>query len=235
MAAASTPIRDYAVIGDGRTVAVIARDGSIDWLCLPNLDSGSVFAALLDSEHGGRFELAPAIAHESARRYLPGTNVLETTFRTQTGIVRITDAMTLPDARLGPFRELARRVEGVAGRVPMTWRIEPRFDYGRAAVTIESRRRFIVAHSHGDAIGVCAWDAGEPQCDARAISATFEVHEGARALLALLAAHGEPLVFPARADVETRLDETTEFWRGGADSSCTTAPGASPSCGAPSP
>jgi GH15 family glucan-1,4-alpha-glucosidase len=172
---ACTPIRDYAVIGDGRTIAVISRDGSIDWLCLPNLDSGSVFAALLDTERGGRFELAPAIAHEAERRYMPGTNVLETTFRTDAGVVRVTDAMTLPDARLGPFRELARRVEGVSGRVPMRWRIEPRFDYGRAAVTIERRRPFAVAHSHGDAIGVCAWDAGEPQCDAGAIAGAFEL------------------------------------------------------------
>jgi GH15 family glucan-1,4-alpha-glucosidase len=211
--ACAPPIRDYAVIGDGRTVALIARDASIDWLCLPNLDSGSVFAALLDTERGGRFELAPAVPHEAARRYLPGTNVLETTFRTDAGAVRVTDAMTVPDARLGPFRELARRVEGVAGRVPMRWRIEPRFDYARATVRIEARRPFPVALSHGDAIGICAWGAGEPQCDAGAISGACEIREGDRALLALVAAHGEPLVFPPRADVESRLDETTRFWR----------------------
>lgn len=207
------PIRDYAVIGDGRTVALIARDASIDWLCLPNLDSGSVFAALLDSERGGRFELAPAIPHEAERRYLPGTNVLETSFRTDTGVVRVTDAMTLPDAQLGPFRELARRVEGLAGRVPMKWRVSPRFDYGRAAVRIEARRPFPVALSHGDAIGVCSWGTGESQCDASGMSGAFEIREGARALLALVAAHGEPLVFPPRADVESRLDDTTAFWR----------------------
>ena len=211
--AADTPIRDYAVIGDGRTVALIARTGSIDWLCLPNLDSGSVFAALLDSERGGRFELAPAISHESERRYLPGTNVLETIFRTETGVVRVTDVMTLADARLGPFRELARTVEGVAGRVPMRWRVEPRFDYGRASVTIERRRPFIVAHAHGDAIGICAWGAGEPQCDARAITGAFDVGEGTHALIAIVAAHGEPLVFPSRGEVEARLAGTTEFWR----------------------
>jgi GH15 family glucan-1,4-alpha-glucosidase len=207
------PIRDYAVIGDGRTVAVVQRNASIDWLCLPNLDSGSVFAALLDTERGGRFELAPSISCEVERRYLPGTNVLETTFRTDTGLVKVTDAMTLPDARLGPFRELARRVEGITGHVSMRWRIEPRFDYGRAATRIEARQPFPVAFSHGDAIGVCAWDAGQCRCDARAIGGAFEAREGTRALLALVAAHGEPLVFPARADVESRLDATAEFWR----------------------
>src|SRR5262249_10336131 len=207
------PIRDYAVIGDGRTMAVVRRDASIDWLCLPNLDSGSVFAALLDSERGGAFELAPSIPYRAERQYVPGTNVLETTFRTDAGAVRVTDALTLPDASLGPFRELARRIEGLAGRAPMRWRARPRFDYGRAATRMEPRRPFPVAFSRGDALGICAWDAGRWRCDASAVSAEFEAREGASALLTLTGAHGEPLVFPARAAVERRLDATVEFWR----------------------
>src|SRR5206468_1653050 len=84
------------------------KDGAIDWLCLPNLDSPSVFAAVLDAERGGSLVVQPAIPFESTRRYLPNTNVLETTFTTGRGAVRIVDAMPLPDHRLGPMRERAR-------------------------------------------------------------------------------------------------------------------------------
>src|SRR5437763_1796329 len=68
------PLRDYAAIGDGRTVALVARDGSIDWLPLPDLDAPTLFAAILDPEHGGRFALEPELAYSSERRYLPDTN-----------------------------------------------------------------------------------------------------------------------------------------------------------------
>src|SRR5256885_7108830 len=186
------PIEDYALIGDGRTAALVALDGAIDWLCLPNLDSPSVFAALLDADRGGRFELCPDVPFEVQRRYVPGTNVLETTFVTESGIVRVTDAMTLPGIGLAPIRELARRIEGLAGRVPMRWRVEPRFGYASAATRFESRGAMAGALSGGDAATICAWGAGPPAPEEGAIARRFYIVDGRRGMLAHVSAAGGP-------------------------------------------
>ena len=208
------PIGDYAAIGDGRTVALVARDGSIDWLCLPDLDSPSVFASVLDAERGGSFELRPERPAEVRRRYLPDTNVLETTFTTGEGVVRVTDALALPSAELGPTRELIRRLDGLAGRVPMRWRIKPAFGYGAVRPRLERRGRIPVAVAGSDALAVCCWGAGAAQLDGEAIFGRFEASEGSSALVALCAAHQEPLIFPKREHVEARLEATTGYWRG---------------------
>ena len=207
------PIGDYAAIGDGRTVALVARDGSIDWLCLPDLDSPSVFAAVLDAGRGGSFALQPDVPGEVERRYLPDTNVLQTTFTTAQGVVRVTDAMALPNAELGPTRELIRRVDGLAGRVPMRWRMTPAFDYGASSPRLERRGGIPVAVAGPHALAVCSWEAGEAQLDEEAISGCFEARESSSALIALCAAHQEPLVFPSREQVEARLEATTAYWR----------------------
>jgi len=206
------PIEDYALIGDGRTAALVARDGSIDWLCLPNFDSPSVFGAMLDAEHGGAFELQPALPFTATRRYLPGTNVLETTFTTEAGRVRVVDAMTLPDDRLPPLRELVRAVEAVEGRVPMRWRCAPRFDYGRMAPQCNWRCGIPVATADAEAIAVANWNVGTPAWRDGGIEAAFTLAEGERGLLAMTTAYAEPLILPARGAVESRLRATIEFW-----------------------
>ena len=207
------PIEDYAVIGDGRIAALVARDGAIDWLCLPNLDSPSAFAAILDPGRGGSFTLQPAIPFRSTRRYLPRTNVLETTFTTERGSVRVVDAVTLPDDRLDPMRELVRSIEGIAGAVPMRWRCAPRFDYGRQGPRGGWRHGVPVATWRGQALGVVSWDAGTPAWRDGGAEAEFEIAEGGRGLLAMTSAYGEPLIFPGRQAVLTRLAETIDFWQ----------------------
>ena len=212
------PIQDYALIGDGRTAALVARDGSIDWMCLPNLDSPSVFAAIVDAARGGSFVLQPAVPFTSTRRYLPGSNVLETVFTTDGGSVKVVDAMTLPNHHVEPMRELARAITGLSGTVPMRWRFAPRFDYGRGTPRCEMRGHVPVATSAAEALAVRSWNAGEPSWrtgdgDGPSVDAFFDAIEGSRGLVVLSAAYAEPLVMPARADVERRLDDTVRFWQ----------------------
>jgi GH15 family glucan-1,4-alpha-glucosidase len=120
------------VIGDGRSVALVAADGAIDWWAVPAMDAPPVFAALLDPETGGSFTVEPAVPYQVQRRYLPGTNVLETTFRTGTGLERVVDSLNRDvDGPLG-WTELAREVRCGHGEVPMRWRVAPGTRFYRA-------------------------------------------------------------------------------------------------------
>ena len=206
------PIGDYAALGDGRTVALVATDGSVDFMSLPSLHAPTTFAAILDPERGGRFTLAPAGEFEAARRYLGRTNVLETTYRTGDGVVSVTEALTLQDGGLLPWVELARRIEGIEGRVPLEWRLEPRFDWGREDPRIVRRGDLLLAEGAQLRLAVHSWNAGEVQPEENALAGSFQIAGGERALLALVAAHEQPLHVPSRDHVEARLDATCRVW-----------------------
>jgi len=206
------PIGSYAALGDGRTVALVAADGSVDFMSLPSLHAPTTFAAILDPEKGGRFALAPAGEFEAARRYLGRTNVLETTYRTGDGVVRATEALTLQDGGLLPWVELARRIEGVEGSVPLEWRMEPRFDWGREQPRIVHRGDRVVAEGGRLQLAVHSWDAGEVEPEEDALAGSFVIAAGRSALLALVAAYEQPLHAPSRDHVEARLDATRRVW-----------------------
>src|SRR4051812_47848357 len=111
------PIEQYGLIGNMYTAALVGRNGSIDWLCLPHFDSPSVFAAVLDDEKGGYFRIAPVSADAASKQvYWPETNVLITRFLMPEGVVEVVDYMPVGVARGAPgFRQLVRRVEAVGG------------------------------------------------------------------------------------------------------------------------
>src|SRR5690349_11191803 len=171
-------------------------------MSLPTMESPSVFAALLDPERGGRFVLRPDGRFDAERRYLDRSNVLETTYTTRHGTVRVTEALTLHGGGQVPWRELARRVEGLAGDVPMQWSVEPRFDWGRTQPTITRRGGVPVAEHANLELGVLTWNAGTPELRDDSICGEFTIGEGERALLALVATHDQPLPLPERHAVE---------------------------------
>src|SRR5512143_2233773 len=142
-------IEDYAMIGDGHTAALVGRDGSIDWLCLPRFDSGACFAALLGSPDHGRWVIAPRDEVTAVqRRYREGTLILETDFETESGAVRVIDCMPLSNERW----DVLRIVVGLRGQVRMGMELVVRFDYGSIAPWVSRRDGTLSATAGPDTI-----------------------------------------------------------------------------------
>jgi GH15 family glucan-1,4-alpha-glucosidase len=125
------PIADYAIIGDCRSAALVSRTGSVDWLCLPDFSSPSVFAAILDRRRGGRFLITPRNVARIERRYVGRSAVLETRFHCADGVLQLTDFMPMPRPADGAARRLHRRAECLSGRVTLDVVFQPRPDYAR--------------------------------------------------------------------------------------------------------
>ena len=141
------PIEDYALVGDRRSGALIGRNGSVDWLCLPRFDFPACFAGLLGGDEHGHWQLCPMDEYDARRRYVEASTVLETTFTTATGEVTLTDAMPHSDGRA----DLVRQVRGVRGTVRMRHEWMVRLDYG--AVLPWVRRQRVHGESVITAIG----------------------------------------------------------------------------------
>jgi GH15 family glucan-1,4-alpha-glucosidase len=211
----TVPIADYAAIGCTRSVALVSRGGSIDWLCWPRFDSPSLFGRLLDIENGGFFAIHPAVPHEATRQYLDGTNVIETTFTTNSGTGKLLDlmpVMTEEEKRttLTPFRQLLRRIEVIDGELPVEIIYAPRPDYARITPRLQQR---------GDSIH-CGWGArvlnlrsnAEFEIDGGTATARFTLQAGQSRTFALGFDDHTPAVLPSISD--DAIERTVKFWRG---------------------
>jgi GH15 family glucan-1,4-alpha-glucosidase len=213
------PIADYAMIGDCHSAALVGRDGSIDWCCVPRLDSGSCFGRLLDRERGGFCQIAPAGGGPAARReYLENTLVLATTFESDSGEFRVLDcfAMRRGGAR-DPYRQLLRVVEGVSGHVDLRITIAPRFDYGEVGPWLRRAGVQIWTAVGGDD-GLLIWsDVDLDQTDRYELDCTTTLRAGERVRLSIEARPPERLddrpepIEPG--EVDRRLDQTIAWWR----------------------
>jgi GH15 family glucan-1,4-alpha-glucosidase len=202
------PLEDYALIGDNHTAALVGRDGSIDWWCVPRFDSGACFAALLGTEEHGRWLLAPAGEVRAVRRrYRDETLVLETEFETADGVVRVIDCMIRHD----DHPDILRVVEGVRGRVAMRMQLIIRFDYGSIVPWVRRLPDGTLSAIAGpDAL--CLRTPVETHGENLTTAAQFTVADGQRIPFALTwhpsTESVPPVVDPLRA-----VDETVAWWQ----------------------
>jgi GH15 family glucan-1,4-alpha-glucosidase len=149
-------ISDYGIIGDLHSIALVGLDGSIDWMCLPHIDSPSIFGALLDDRKGGRFSITPLDEWDSVAEYIPGTNILQTRFRTRTGVMQITDFMPVSASGREEFEEegheLYRLIEIPEGEIKAGIVFDPRFDYARAATMLKENGNGVSATGNNEVI-----------------------------------------------------------------------------------
>lgn len=208
------PIEAYGVLGDGRTIALSGTDGSLDWWCVPNMDSPPLFDRLLDPVSGGYFILAPRDLIRVERSYRAHSNVLETTMYTSGGAARIAESLNSGTAGRLPWEELARRVDGLSGTVVFDVRLRfgRRADQANPYVARQGRR--LVFHV-GEVLGVLLGSDGVnlAALSDEGIDTTFSVEAGQRELLAIVAGQQEPLIVPTVAEIDARIDSSDEEWR----------------------
>ncbi|MFE7776641.1 glycoside hydrolase family 15 protein [Streptomyces sp. NPDC057445] len=205
-------IEDYALIGDMQTAALVCRDGTVDWLCLPRFDSHAVFAGLLGTEEHGFWRLGPAYPGHAEpptaarRRYRGDSLILESEWDTPRGTVRVTDFMPPRDGA----PQLIRIVEGVSGRVPMRSALRMRFSYGRVVPWVHKVDNRTVAVAGPDSV----WLDTPTETYGKDLTtySDFTVSPGDRVAFTISwqPSHREP---PALPDPEGSLDATSDFWR----------------------
>jgi GH15 family glucan-1,4-alpha-glucosidase len=207
-------IGDYAIIGDCRSAALVSQHGSLDWLCLPHFSSPALFGALLDTERGGRLLLGPGVPAQVTRRYLASTNVLETTFRTHDGAVRLLDCMSIPsETGLQPGCEVLRVMEGIDGAVPVRLEVDLQPDYGRRSARLHRRGPRLWTWTWGDE---CVHLACDVDLQPRGNRLLGERTLAAAERLSCSFTHVKKdvgVVLGLEHAAQKRLDDSADWWR----------------------
>ncbi len=212
------PISTYGFIADSHSCALVSKSASIDWCCMPRMDSPSCFGRILDWERGGYCRIAPVSKHRVSRRYLGSSMVLETTFVCGASEARVIDCFTMrAGGRNHPHRQLLRSIQGVRGAVALKIDIQPRFDYGviRPWIRKDSKGNFLVI---GGSNGLVI--SGNLELELKDRHNLFGVcvtAEGSRGWLSIVFCEPEQIEagyeVPESGELDSRLQETLEWWR----------------------
>lgn len=209
------PIEDYGLIGNMQTAALVGKNGSIDWLCVPHFDSPSVFAGILDENRGGQFRISPRVAQAHSKQfYWPETNVLITRFLCADGVVELADFMVIADEAKRPDHHLLIRiVTGLSGEVPMQVDCQPAFNYGREPHEVVVTPHGACFHSSTQSLGV----ATETQLhqENTAVTSDFILAEGQKAIFVLQPIQrGQGCGLPFSAEQASQFfAETVDYWQ----------------------
>jgi hypothetical protein len=206
------PLRCYALLGDGRSCALVGSDGAVDWWALPTMADDPTFGAVLDPARGGHLVLRPVADFQASRSYAEGGAVLETFFRTTTGTVRVTDALTLGAGSLLPWTELARRVEALDGEVAMRWEVVPGDCFASTAPWPHMFGSTPLIYAGKQRLALVLHRVGAQQQGPDGFSGSFTARPDDPSLLAIISTDGEPVPVPAAEAVLRRVQETIEHW-----------------------
>jgi GH15 family glucan-1,4-alpha-glucosidase len=213
----SNAIGDYAAIGDGRSVALVGRDGSIDWLCWPRFDSPSLFGRILDPS-AGHWRIAPVAPSRTERHYIENTNVLQTRFDTGTGSLVLTDLMPVASEKekerlLLPEREILRLIECERGEVEIEWSFEPRPGYGLGTTAVRRAGQLGFRAQTGMGLLTLRTDLPADYSDGR-IGGRARLSAGAAAYSSLTFAADGPAALPPLGEwSRAALDRTVHWWQ----------------------
>jgi GH15 family glucan-1,4-alpha-glucosidase len=219
MVAEVSKIQDYAVIGDGRSTALVSNRGSIDWLCWPRFDSPSIFAAVIDREIGGYWSIRPAKASEISRRYIANTNVVEATFANPSANIILTDFMPVTSElqkrkMLWPEHELIRHLRCTEGEMDLVVDFDPRADYGRIRPEIKKIGKLGWRIDIGTQVFTLRSDVELMPCSGGGLSANFRLRAGEAAAFSLSFSAEGPAVIPRLGELAVeKLNLSIDWWR----------------------
>ncbi|MFZ0390756.1 MAG: trehalase-like domain-containing protein, partial [Calditrichia bacterium] len=208
------PLEDYGVIGDLHTVALVGKNGSIDFMCFPHFNSPSIFAALLDDQKGGRFKIFPFKSKAREKQiYLPDTNILLTRFLFQDGVAEISDFMPVGEGKHA--HNLVRRVKCVKGEISFRLLFQPRFNYARSSHKVEKRDGEFIFTPEDNSMPAIRLRTSIPlNLDKGDLHAEFTLSAGQTASFILEEAKPGKESPSTRADYEIHFFKSTmNFWR----------------------